>query len=60
MLLAQPASSHASREFCVVSVSERAMFELEHGGDAGVQSREHPVDHWLRRETSRLCPSQHP
>ncbi|WP_256370663.1 MULTISPECIES: hypothetical protein [unclassified Rothia (in: high G+C Gram-positive bacteria)] len=43
-----------------MSVSERAMFELEHGGDAGVQSREHPVAHWLRRETSRLCPSQHP
>ena len=35
MLLTQPASSHASCEFCVVSASERAMFELEHGDGVG-------------------------
>ena len=55
MLLAQPASSHASCEFCVVSVSERALFELEHGDGVGthfahIAVKGHPLVEAVLRE----------
>ena len=50
--IAQPASSQVSCEFCVVSASERAMFELEHGDGVGTHFAHIAVKgdtHWLRQ-----------
>lgn len=51
-MIVQPASFHASCEFCVVSASERAMFELEHGDGVGTYFAHIAVKgdtHWLRQ-----------